>query len=491
MFSSIYSCFLRCFILNLVTIFTASRFWPLYKGFTQNHGNSLFEPSTDSLFHKLQSLVQHAFDNTEYYQNRYSQEGVSNNLLSFNAFKEYPHLTKQDIENNFPDQITSRLKQGLPWRYVSTSGTIERLTVINDFIKRDYIRASELLGLHFSTGYLPGMKILEIPPDICTDVCGAVDVVEPGIVEFLVDHIKTKDLTEPEIRSDLTGMIERQLIQRKTILPSFPSGGTNQDDKVLQAYIDDIACHQPYVIKALPAYLFLLARFVIHKRLQLRKPPRGVMPMGGGITSLMQSEIEAGFSCPVLQDYGCAEMGTIASECPGKKGLQTYQALFYLEVVNQNRQVNPGEIGKLIITDLHNSAMPMIRYDIGDIARLIEVDETSGNVKSFEILGRVSDSIRLTSNHVLSPNDITDFILKDNNILFFQLELTRTGICRLDVAAIPGSEKLDLPSLSARLDNLMESNFTIKARKVKSIQPERSGKYRFVKNLSKEHQVVF
>src|SRR3990172_3208075 len=70
------------------------------------------------------------------------------------------------------------------------------------------------------------------------------------------------------------------------------------------------------------------------------------------------------FGCPVVDEYGSAENGLIAVECPEGR-LHIVAENVYLEY----RPVSPqgGEISEILVTNLRNGAMPFIRYAIGDL----------------------------------------------------------------------------------------------------------------------------
>jgi phenylacetate-CoA ligase len=74
------------------------------------------------------------------------------------------------------------------------------------------------------------------------------------------------------------------------------------------------------------------------------------------------------FGAVTRNEYGCGEFGPIAYEC--EEGLLhiTYNNVV-VEVVDTNGQpVQVGESGALLVTDLNNRAMPLVRFGIGDFA---------------------------------------------------------------------------------------------------------------------------
>ncbi len=70
----------------------------------------------------------------------------------------------------------------------------------------------------------------------------------------------------------------------------------------------------------------------------------------------------------------------------------------YIEVLkfDSDEQVAPGELGRIVVTDFTNYAMPMIRYDIGDVATIGETH--NGILLSLDNLsGRKTDMIFKTN----------------------------------------------------------------------------------------------
>jgi phenylacetate-coenzyme A ligase PaaK-like adenylate-forming protein len=72
----------------------------------------------------------------------------------------------------------------------------------------------------------------------------------------------------------------------------------------------------------------------------------------------------------VLDTYASTEFGAIAAECSEAQGLHVFEDLLLVEVVDeQNRPVPPSTAGaKLLVTNLYNRALPLIRYELTDLA---------------------------------------------------------------------------------------------------------------------------
>jgi phenylacetate-CoA ligase len=105
----------------------------------------------------------------------------------------------------------------------------------------------------------------------------------------------------------------------------------------------------------------------------------------------------------VLSRYSSVEIGIIAQqtlESPNNFVLN--HASYQIELLNfeNNEPVKPGEFGRIVVTDLFNYAMPIIRYDTGDVAKM-EV-HPNGTRYFKEIQGRKMDMIYDTSGNIVS-----------------------------------------------------------------------------------------
>ena len=120
---------------------------------------------------------------------------------------------------------------------------------------------------------------------------------------------------------------------------------------------------------------------------------------------------------PVIDTYSSRECGYLAFQCPDREEghahyhLQAESAL--VEILDASGEpVAPGGIGRVIVTPLHNLAMPLLRYDIGDYAETGDGPCSCGRglpvIKS--ILGRRQNMLRLPDGSerwpLLSSGDI-------------------------------------------------------------------------------------
>jgi phenylacetate-CoA ligase len=76
------------------------------------------------------------------------------------------------------------------------------------------------------------------------------------------------------------------------------------------------------------------------------------------------------FGPDIFESYGSRETMLMAAECEAHAGMHLSEENLLLEVVRNGQPLGPGDSGDVVVTDLHNYGMPMIRYVNGDVATL-------------------------------------------------------------------------------------------------------------------------
>ncbi|UCF06439.1 MAG: phenylacetate--CoA ligase family protein [bacterium] len=160
-------------------------------------------------------------------------------------------------------------------------------------------------------------------------------------------------------------------------------------------YVRAIKRHRIRFIESYVTAVYLMARAVEKHGIT---PPRldGVIIGAERLFDYQKEKIEGVFGCPVYNRYGSTEFSNVASECTEREGLHINIDNFCVEVVDQDDRPLLGEVGDLVITDLNNFAMPLIRYRIGD--KGIMTDRACRCGRTFpmlkDVVGRVSETLK-------------------------------------------------------------------------------------------------
>lgn len=127
-----------------------------------------------------------------------------------------------------------------------------------------------------------------------------------------------------------------------------------------------------------PAYLQAASAQIEHLALafQNRLPPaglRGLWAVGEPLTPGMERRIREVFRVPVHIAYGLDELGWIAVRCSEGGRYHVHPERAVVEIVDEaGHPSRPGAPGRLLVTLLGNPAMPLLRYDTGDLAEPVE-----------------------------------------------------------------------------------------------------------------------
>lgn len=139
------------------------------------------------------------------------------------------------------------------------------------------------------------------------------------------------------------------------------------DDTELVACCNLINRIRPHAIVGYTGLLADIARFARdHKTLHWKA--RTVVTTAEGLLPGQRELIEQTLGREVFNSYGSREVMNIATECEKHRGMHMATDNLRVEVVDQRGiPVPPGTEGRVVVTDLHNAASPMIRYEVGDI----------------------------------------------------------------------------------------------------------------------------
>jgi phenylacetate-CoA ligase len=158
------------------------------------------------------------------------------------------------------------------------------------------------------------------------------------------------------------------------------------EEENLLGYVERIRRHRSRFVEAYVSVLYEMAR-VMEAHAVEPPPLEGIITGAEVLYDFQRELIEKSFCCPVYNRYGSSEFKSIASQCEFRKGMHINEDSLIVEVVDDEGRPLVGEPGNIMVTDLENLAMPMIRYRIGDIGVLS--DERCECGRNFRMLDRV------------------------------------------------------------------------------------------------------
>lgn len=136
--------------------------------------------------------------------------------------------------------------------------------------------------------------------------------------------------------------------------------------------------------------------------------PQGLLELrslGESLPEDLRQRCERVLGVPLVDMYTCQEAGYLATQCPQHPHFHVQSENVLLEVLDaQGRACKPGQIGRVVITTLHNFATPLIRYDLGDCAEVgAPCDCGRGLPVLKRIMGRYRNLVTLPSGELRWP----------------------------------------------------------------------------------------
>jgi phenylacetate-CoA ligase len=162
---------------------------------------------------------------------------------------------------------------------------------------------------------------------------------------------------------------------------------------------------QPDYLVTYPSNLVALARRLRAMGRRLDKL-KDVTTVGERVDDRVREACQAGLGVPIKDLYTAQEVGYMALQCPDHEHYHVQSENVYLEIVREDGTAcAEDEIGKVLVTSLHNFATPLIRYDIGDFARRGRGCACGRGLPVIaDLLGRVRNMLTLPSGEQRWPH---------------------------------------------------------------------------------------
>jgi len=197
----------------------------------------------------------------------------------------------------------------------------------------------------------------------------------------------------------------------------------------LQHVIQLLERKRPEFVRCYPDPLFFISK-ILQTENKYINGIKAINTTGNILTHESRTLIAERFNCPVFDSYSC-EGGSLFFEGPTRDNYLGSSEYAITEVIdNKGDEVNPGETGMHVTTDLWNYAMPFIRYNTQDLL-IKSADESSCGRQLMglnKILGRDNDILVTPSGNLLIVHLFTIYFEYFDSIKQFQIEQLQPDI---------------------------------------------------------------
>lgn len=306
----------------------------------------------------LDTILNHAINTTPYYKS----------INGFSSISDFPVINKLIVKEHYENFISSNYKHKKDKLYkVSSSGSTGiPITLLQGKTKRHRLSAS-LIYFFKQSGFEIGQKLY-------------------------VFEVWSETEIKSKFYSWLRNMVNINILKlnEETILEVIESLKNDQSPKALIGF--------PSAFESITKYLEKNNLDLLDCNIT------SITTNSEALNLLVRKNIEKYFGISPVSRYSNEEFGILAQQKPNEsQHFQINWANQFIEILDmeKDKSVPYGTAGRVVVTDLFNFAMPMIRYDTGDIA-IMKLNEESNELVLSSVEGRKMDQIYDTNNNLIS-----------------------------------------------------------------------------------------
>ena len=390
---------------------------------------------------KIQDLIAHAVKTTDFYKDY--PEDIS--------LKDLPVVNKDTFRQQYDRFISSTYKDAPDNRVMCTSGSTG--TPLRMIQNRDKIRHNTAGGIFLgaAAGYYIGMK--------------------EAFIRVWVNNVKKSKF---------------QLIQENMIMMD----SSRMDEQALAEMFHTI---EKKKVKCLVGYSSALGELSDYIRKSGKDcsncSVRAIIPISETMPEPVRRTLEKQFGCPVRAWYSNEENGIMGLQNEKDEGYRIDTETYYYEILkmDSDEPAEPGELGRIVITDLFNYAFPILRYDNGDTAVAVR-KEKNGRFKLYlsELYGRRSDLIYDCKGNAVTPYIITNNLWDIEGVK--QYRFIQEDVKDYTIWLNGDPAKMDQEEILGRIRPYLGDEARIKVEIVVEIPVLASGKRKYIENRCEKYQ---
>lgn len=392
---------------------------------------------------RIQALLEYAKDHSPYYRENPQWKELS----------DFPVLTKGDFIEAYDKILTDNSsEQGNLYRLSTSGSTGTPFTVLCDGDKMNRVNMNFISCMELN-GFRMGMKRGEFR----------------AWIKGKNTISKWKSFKNNLIMVDISNMGDESLekicrdIEKKKI-------------QVLVSYSSALV--------ALSQYLKKTGRNISKWKVEM------IFSMGEALPDGTYDLLQEIFGFSPVRSYGNNENGFIAIQLGEEKEYTIDLYNFYTEILkmDSDEPAEPGELGRIVVTDYYNKTFPMIRYDTGDTGKIRLYKDEKGRLhgKFVEIYGRRGSLIYNCQGEPLSIHVFMNILLNFEGIVY-QAKCIQREKKEYELLINADREKLQIEEVLAAYRKYLGAEAQIKVTYVEEIPVQSSGKFMVCEDLCPDY----
>jgi phenylacetate-CoA ligase len=385
----------------------------------------------DASSEDLRKLLDHAVRTTEFYKE----------FKGYSDIKDFPVIKKSLVKEKYHQFVSSEYKNKRLHKMSTSGSSGERFVMLQDRQKRKRV-LSEIIYFHEQCGFHFGYRYVYVR------------VWHGG-------NKKTKlvQMAENLIMFDCSALSDESLARLYELLMR------DRTIKCLTGYANSLGAIASYFNKK--GYTSDMFKIKIVSSGAERLEPAD------------KALLKKVFGCPVVSRYSNNENGVLAQQPVDGDNFIMNNAHYFFEALNldNDQPASYGDPARLVLTDLYNYAMPLIRYDTEDIVIMGKLGERVSEKDILtEISGRRSDIIYDTQGNKISPHYVAIIFRKYDKLPEYQLIQENLMHFTLKLEGVRGLYTDD--DLKDTIRNLVGSDAFVAIEHVDKIPHLSPGKFR-------------
>ena len=269
--------------------------------------------------------------------------------------------------------------------------------------------------------------------------------------------------------------ILKRILRRKLLVSQYQLTEDN-----MRVIYEQMVRFKAEFLHGYPSTLYYFSQYLKKKRLSF--PLRAIRCAGETLYPYQRMAIEEVFGARIFNYYSSREVSGIAQEDVAHDGLYVQAENVFLEVLDESGDPVFDQEGEIVVTDLHNFAMPFIRYRIGD--RGILSSSPGNSERGLPLLkavtGRTFDLITFPNGNTVGGTFWTLMLKSEKGIFRFQVNQKSVDLIQIKYCPDEELEMDTIQKITNRIRQYAGDELKIEFEHVESIPTTQSGKFRYV-----------